>query len=192
MRRIIVLASLVSLLVGLAPLSASADFPYYTQFRDASGITVKAPSVVDPRALDVAVQVVEQMLRGRDDIRGRLVQQEAALAIIPKASFVTELPEFAGLSGRIDRNGNAYDSFAIRGLGAVRGQPVSATSEENLLGLPGDPFWAESIAHHEFAHAVMNLGFTTDDLDRWTQINYLNEYTIGGNRKVLINLRITK
>ena len=124
MRRIIVLASLVSLLVGLAPLSASADFPYYTQFRDASGITVKAPSVVDPRALDAAVQVVEQMLRGRDDIRGRLVQQEAALAIIPRDSFVTELPEFAWLSGQIDRNGNAYDSFAIRGLGAVRGDDL--------------------------------------------------------------------
>lgn len=110
------------------------------------------------------------MLRGRDDIRGRLVQQEAALAIIPKDSFVTELPEFAWLSGQTDRNGNAYDSFAIRGLGAVRGQPVTATSEENLLGLAGDPFRAESIAHHEFAHAVMNLGFTAADLGRWTQI----------------------
>jgi hypothetical protein len=142
---------------------------YYTQVRDASGVTVEASSAVDPRALDIAIQVVDQMLRGRDDIRVRLVQQEAALAIIPKDSFVTELPEFAWLSGQTDRNGNAYDSFAIRGLGAVQGQPVTATSEENLLGLPGDPFRAESVAHHEFAHAVMNLGFTTDDLSRWRQ-----------------------
>ena len=143
---------------------------YYAQFRVAEGITIEASSAVDPRALDIAVEVVTEMLRGRDDIMARLVEQEAAVAVIPKDSFVTELPEFASLSGRSDRNGNPYDSFAIRGLGAVRGQSVTATSEENLLRLPGDPFRAESVAHHEFAHAVMNIGFTTDDLSRWTQI----------------------
>ena len=110
------------------------------------------------------------MLGGRPDIRASLEEQRAAIAIIPQASYVTALPEFAYLSGGIDRNGNTYDSFSIRGLGAVQGQPVTATSEENLLQLPDDPFWCESVTHHEFAHAIMNLGFTPDDRARWSEL----------------------
>jgi hypothetical protein len=110
------------------------------------------------------------MLKGREDIRVRLVERKAALAIIPKGSYITALPEFASLSGKKDPNGSAYDSFAVRGAGAVIGQPVTATAEENLLKLPGDPFAAESVTHHEFAHAIMNLGFTEADHREWKAI----------------------
>ena len=136
----------------------------------ARGITIKAPAAVDPKALERAKEVIEQMLSGREDIRVRLVERKAALAIIPKGSYITALPEFASLSGKKDPNGNPYDSFAVRGAGAVIGQPVTATAEENLLKLPGDPFAAESVAHHEFAHAVMNLGFTEVDHGEWKAI----------------------
>ena len=110
------------------------------------------------------------MLSGDQDIRARLVTAGAAVSIIPQDAFVTTLPEFSHLSGRLDRNGNPYDSFSIRGLGAVQDQPVTATSEENLLGLPGDPFGAESVLHHEFAHAIMNLGFDPAMSAKWSEI----------------------
>jgi hypothetical protein len=134
------------------------------------GITIKAPRSVDPAAVAAAQRILGQMLHGRADIRTRLVDHHAALAIIPRACYITALPEFAALAGKKDPNANAYDSFAIRGAGAVPGQPVTATSEENLLKLSGDPFSAESVTHHEFAHAIMNLGFTQHDRDMWNAI----------------------
>lgn len=144
------------------------DPSYYTQGLNCFGITIKAPAIVHPLALEKAAIVVTEMFKGlRSDVAERLIEQRAAIAIIPVGSFVTSLPEFAYLSGQIDRNGNAYDSFEIRGLGAVPGQPVTATSEENLRGLPEDRWHAESITHHEFAHAVMNLGFSVEDQTRW-------------------------
>jgi hypothetical protein len=110
------------------------------------------------------------MLRGRADMAPRLAERNAALAIIPMGVFITALPEFAYLSGRTDANGNTYDSFAVRGAGGIPSQPVTATAEENLMKAPGDPFGQESITHHEFAHAIMNLGFTARDRRRWRSI----------------------
>ena len=143
----------------------------YAKFRETQGVVLKASEKVVDDALNTAVSIVDSMTASlRTDIKSRLVATQAALAIIPQDEFITALPEFASLSGQLDPNGNPYDSFAIRGAGAVIGQPVSATAEENLLGLPSDPFSAESITHHEFAHGIMNLGFDDADHERWTQI----------------------
>ncbi len=142
----------------------------YARTDSVRGITIKAPQIVDPAAIAAAKRILSQMLSGREDIRTRLVGHHAALAIIPRACYITALPEFVALAGTKDQNSNAYDSFAIRGGGAVVDQPVTATSEENLLKLPGDPFSRESVTHHEFAHAIMNLGFTQSDRDMWRVI----------------------
>ena len=149
---------------------ASTPLPFYTRFEEAAGIVIKAPESVAPQALQNAQEVVAQMLSGRPGIRDRLASRVAAVAIIPRDAYVTVLPEFSYLSGRLDRNREPYDSFATGGLGGVTGQPVTATSEENILMLPGDPFAGESILHHEFAHAIMNMGFTDEDRERWSTI----------------------
>lgn len=131
------------------------------------GIRIKAPSAVDPEAITLAQQVIDEMLRGSREVRARLVARKAELAIIPRNAHLTALPEFAYLAGQKDRNGSDYDSFDVRGAGGIIPQPVTATSEENLLKLPGDRWAAESIAHHEFAHAVMNLGFSDAEIREW-------------------------
>jgi hypothetical protein len=137
---------------------------YYTQRISILGILIQGPESVAPQALLEAKKIVAMMLEHiRPDIRERLASKKASLAIIPRDQFVTSLPEFSYLSGRFDINGNPYDSFRIRGLGAKR-QPVTATSEENLLKLFNDPFRTEDITVHEFAHAIMNLGFAPDDV----------------------------
>ena len=58
----------------------------------------------------------------------------------------------------------------MRGAGGIPSQPVTATSEENLLELKGDPFWQECITRHEFAHAIMNLGFSEAEKKEWAAI----------------------
>jgi hypothetical protein len=143
----------------------------YTQQFVEQGILIKAPASVDRSALSAAAVIVTQMLGNvRPDIRARLVASKAAIAITPKDRYVTALPEFARQSGRKDTTGREYDSFKIRGLGAVVGQPVTATAEENLLHLSGDTMKGMSVTHHEFAHAVMNIGFNKADRVAWEKI----------------------
>ena len=135
---------------------------YYTQYVEVKGIFIKANSKVDPRALESAKSILEIMLGGRPDIPKSLREKRAELAIIAKGDYITQLPEFSYLSGRIDPNGNQYDSFKVRGAGAIPTQPVTATSEENLLK-QDKTFWNEDITYHEYAHAIMNLAFTSSD-----------------------------
>ncbi len=139
---------------------------YYTQYLEAGGIWIKAAAKVDPRALHAAAATVDLMhARIRADFPPCLAETGAALAIIPKDEPVTTLPEFAPLKGKRDFTGRSYHSLAIRGLGAVKGQPVSATSEENLLNLPGDSHAGVDVTIHEYAHAIMNLCFSQADRD---------------------------
>ena len=146
--------------------------PYYTQILDVDGIRIKASSAVDPKALDVAANIVRLMLAHRPDIAQRMADAGASLAIIPKDRYITEIPELSYLQGRKDPNGNPYDSFTVRGAGGIRGQTTTVTSEENLLGLDEDRtrFWAEDITVHEWAHAIENLGFDGETESEWRQL----------------------
>lgn len=139
---------------------------YYTRYLAVAGIWIKAAAKVDPRALHAAAAKVDLMYaRIRSDFPPCLSEIGAALAIIPRDDPVTTLPEFANLKGKQDMAGRPYHSLDIRGLGAVKGQPVSATSEENLLNLPGDTHAFVDVTIHEYAHAIMNLCFNQADHD---------------------------
>lgn len=141
---------------------ATKPSPYYTQFVFAHGITVKASSEVAPKALIKAAESIAIMMLGlRHDIRACLTREGAAMAIFPQDDFVVALPEFARLKGEKVpySDGDLFDDFQ-GGVGAVKGQPVSATPERHLL-LTFIPH--SSVTIHEFAHAVMNLCFTQED-----------------------------
>ena len=143
---------------------------YYTQALLVDGVLIKAAAKVNADALAAAGDVIGWMLgTARQDVAACMEDMGAGLAIIPMDEFVTSLPEFAVLSGGSDFTGRTYDSFAIRGLGAVRGQPVSATSAETLLGggTPRDL----NVTVHEFAHAIQNLCFTPADDKKWGRLH---------------------
>ena len=158
-----------------SPVATPVVPEYYVQHREVLGIQIIAPESVLPLALERAVEIVMMMMSGRDGLAECMKSQRAALAIIPEGRFVTELPEFSYLSGENDSNGNPYDSLNIRGLGAIPGNPVTATSEENLLKRPSDKFWNENITVHEFAHALMNLCWSKSDRKLWTDLYNLSK-----------------
>ena len=146
---------------------AGAPSDYYTQALLVDGVLIKAAAQVDPTALTAAGDVIGWMLEtARDDIVACLARVGAGLAIIPKDEFVTTLPEFAWLAGNADFTGRTYESMAIRGLGAVEGQPVSSTSEESLIG--DDSQRDLNVTVHEFAHGIQNLCLTPDDDAKWS------------------------
>ena len=147
---------------------------YYTQYVPVKGIMVKAHESVDPAALRAGAEIVYGLLSGRKDIAECMPFEGADLAIIPRDQVSTDLPEFAHLAGTRDFTGRRRDTFEIRGLGGVRGNPVSAAGEEQLLGNwgpehPWYPFrgW---VAAHEYAHAVQNLCFTPGDHELWNDL----------------------
>ena len=146
--------------------------PYYTQSVDVDGISVKASQAVDPKALEAGADTVRVMLAHRPDMARRMAEAGAALAIVPKDRYITEIPELGYLKGRLDLNGNPYDSFTVRGAGGIPQQPTTVTSEENLLGLVEDRtrFWAEDITVHEWAHAIENLGFDDETRTKWRDL----------------------
>ena len=120
------------------PTPTAEPRPYYTQSVDVDGISVKASQTVDPKALEAGAETVRVTLAHRPDIARRMAEAGAALAIVPKSRYITEIPELGYLKGRLDLNGNPYDSFAVRGSGGIPQQPTTVTSEENLLGLVED------------------------------------------------------
>ena len=152
-----------------APVPTAEPGPYYTQSVDVDGISVKASRTVDPKALEAGADTVRVMLAHRSDLARRMAEAGAALAIVPKDRYITEIPELGYLKGRLDLNGNPYDSFTVRGAGGIPQQPTTVTSEENLLGLVEDRtrFWAEDITVHEWVHAIENLGFDDETRTKW-------------------------
>ena len=148
---------------------------YYGQFLSVNDVVVKAKDTVDSDALYAAGDMVSTMLSGRRDIGDCMANVGAGLAIIPKDEYVTALPEFSHLVGTSDFTGRPRDSFAIRGLGGVKSQPVSATSEEQLLGLPTDHYPHNRFPHiglitvHEFAHGIQNVCFNENDWEQWQE-----------------------
>ena len=144
---------------------------YYKQFMSVKGVTVKAAGEVAREAVEAGADIAETMLSGRDDIVHCLMGERAELAIIPRDEVVTSLPEYEYLQGTRDFTGRSRDSFHIRGLGGIPGQPVSSAGEEHLLGSldlkhPYQPFRG-LVAVHEFAHGIQNLCFTPEDHEKW-------------------------
>ncbi|MCY4558760.1 MAG: hypothetical protein OXF79_20760 [Chloroflexi bacterium] len=144
---------------------------YYEQYVNLGQVIVKAPAGVQPEALRKAAGIANVMLSGRSDIQECMARTGSQLAVIPKDRYVTDLPEYAYLAGRSDFTGRTYESFALRGLGAVKGQPVASGPEEQLIDdlddhHPRYPYIALSTAH-EFAHAIQNLCFNEQDHQTW-------------------------
>ena len=137
------------------------------------GILVKAPKNVHPMALKKAAFIVEKMLENADpEIIERLsptkledAKDVSQIAIIPAGSSLADLPEFKWLKGKLDINRVPYEK--VRGAGAVPGQPVSATSEENLMGYPTDAHKMWNVTCHEFGHAIERRAFTEEQHKIW-------------------------
>ncbi len=61
-----------------------------------------------------------------------------------------------------DKSADWWDRRA-RGLGGSETDPIASCAEENLLCFEGDPYAAENILIHEFAHALHLRGMNRLD-----------------------------
>lgn len=132
-----------------------ADF--YQKHLDVSGLPVLGSAKVSDTALREAAWIVCRVLDGRPDILTALAQNKVRLTVMAATEYTTDVPEHSQLTPRV------YWDRRARGLGATPDAPCVSCAEENLLDFRGDPYAAENILIHEFAHAIHETGLNTVD-----------------------------
>ncbi len=130
---------------------------YYEKYVDASGYPVISSGKVNDFALKEAAYLVDLMLAKRPDVRQAMVESGSRLIVIAHTEYTTDIPEYARLKPK-----DYWDARA-RGLGGSRTDPVCSCAEENMLAYPGDPYRAENILIHEFAHNIHLRGMVRVD-----------------------------
>ena len=141
---------------------------FYTQRASAKGFPIVASAKVSPYALKEAVFLVDQMLAHRPDIRAAMIKSGARMCIMAHNEYTTDLPEFVRL-GKSPMPGypgvapKDYWDARARGLGGSERDPFCSCAEENILAYAGDPYAAECILIHEFAHNLHLRGLANVD-----------------------------
>ncbi len=120
----------------------------------ANGYPILASAKVNDYALKEAGYLVNLMLARRPDVRQAMIQSGSRLSVMAYNEFTTELPGWQHLQPK-----DFWDARA-RGLGGSETDPLCSCAEENLLGYPGDPYAAENILIHEFAHNIHLRGMS--------------------------------
>jgi hypothetical protein len=141
---------------------------FYTQHVSANGFPIVASARVNPYALKEAAFLVDMMLAKRPDVRAAMIKSGARMCIMAHDEYTTDLPEFARMTEekrpdfpRLSAK-DFWDARA-RGLGGSETDPLCSVAEENVLGFAGDPYAAECILIHEFAHNIHLRGLLNVD-----------------------------
>lgn len=142
--------------VGPPPEALKLD-PFYKKHVSASGFPVVSSEKVNDFALREAAHLIDMMLAKRPDVRQAMIAGGSRMVVMAHNEYTTEIPEHSTLTPR-----DFWDARA-RGLGGSATDPVCSCGEENLLGFEGDPYQAECILIHEFAHHIHLRGMNVVD-----------------------------
>ncbi len=160
--RLVALFCLVSAAVAaVGPVTAPpADLkldPFYKKYVSAGGLPVVSSGSVNDYALLETAHLAELMLAKRPDVRAAMIANGSRIIVIGYREFSTDIPEYAHMKPK-----DYWDARA-RGFGGSLTDPVCSCAEENMLGYPGDPYAAENIFIHEFAHNIHLRGMVKLD-----------------------------
>ena len=142
--------------------------PFYKKHVSVDGFPILSSERVSDYALLEAAYLVDRMLDKRPDILRALIQSKTRFVVMGLHELTTQVPEHSDLEPK-----KFWDRRA-RGLGATPERPAASCGEENLLALPGDPYFTENILIHEFAHAIHHMGLDRVDpsFDRRLDVVY--------------------
>lgn len=131
--------------------------PFYGKCTMVGALPVLSSNDVDDYAHLEAAHLIGQMLAHRPELAGAIASTRTRFVIMAPGEMTTKVPEHADLAPA------AYWDKRARGLGATTSRPAVSCGEENLLQFPGDPYAAENILVHEFAHAIHEMGMSVLD-----------------------------
>lgn len=122
--------------------------PFYKKALVLEGIPIIGSENVSDYAFLECAWVVDHMLAGQDKIKRALVDNKVRIGIIAATEYTMDIPE--NKNPRMLARAAFHDRRS-RGLGGMK---LATCGEENLLSLHGDPYAAENITIHEFAHTI--------------------------------------
>ena len=131
--------------------------PFYKKYVSAGGIPVISSAKVSDYALLEAAYLIDRMLADRPDLARAIAAAKGRFSIMAVDEFTTDIPEHS-----LSKPAGFWNRRA-RGLGGMPRRPVTSCGEENLLRYKGDPYHAENILIHEFAHCIHHMGLRTVD-----------------------------
>lgn len=146
---------------------------FYKKYRDADSIPIVSSAQVPDEALDVAKEIVLEMLRKIPLVKNELISRKLRIAVMAQGEVTTDIPEHSDLY--IAFPATDWDQRA-RGLGATLVRPATSCAEENLLCYPTDRYLGENILVHEFAHSIHLLGLIYEDLTFVTRLRAAYEH----------------
>ena len=131
--------------------------PFYQKYFGVQGFPVVSSGKFSDFALKEAGYLIERMLGERPDLLAAITRSGVRFVIMAPDEFTTMVPEHSHLSPS-----DFWDKRA-RGLGSSPEHPAVSCGEENLLDYAGDPYAAENILIHEFAHTIHQQGLVVVD-----------------------------
>jgi hypothetical protein len=141
---------------------------FYTRIEWLRGLPIVASEKVNPYALKEAAFIGDLMLAKRPDVLAAMIKSGARLCIMSHDEYTTDLPEFKHMGDEPMKDfetfsGKDFWDARARGTGGSSTDPYCTCAEENVLGYPGDPYEAECILIHEFAHSIHLRGLNNVD-----------------------------
>jgi hypothetical protein len=133
--------------------------PYYTKFTWAREFTVLGSKQVSDEALLKANDTIRKMFAYRHDILKAIIADGARLVVLGQQEKLSDLPEFK------ERRKSA-DFAEVRYLDYTPALKLLVVPEENVVGLPGEPFAGKCLVVSLFARALYQVtGLRPVDLD---------------------------
>ncbi|HEY1379198.1 MAG TPA: hypothetical protein VGF55_20515, partial [Gemmataceae bacterium] len=127
--------------------------PYYTKFTWAREFPVLGSKHVSDEALLKANDTIRKLFAYRHDILKALIADGARLVVLGRGEHLGDLPEFKGPRGEA-----GFD--AVRYLDYAADRKLMVVPEENVLGLPTDPFMGRDLVIGVFARALHRVAGT--------------------------------
>jgi alpha-glucosidase len=113
--------------------------PYYAKFTWARELPVLGSKQVSDEALLRANDTVRKMFAYRHDVLKALIVDGARMVVLGRREKLSDLPELKGARDQAD-----FDE--VRSLDYTPRLKLMVVPEENVLGLPGEPFAGECVA----------------------------------------------
>jgi hypothetical protein len=126
--------------------------PYYTKFTWAREFTVLGSKHVRDEALLKANDTIRKMFAYRHDILKAMIADGARLVVLGMGEKLSDLPEF--------KEAKATDTAGfdeVRYLDYTPGLKLMVVCEENVLGLPREPFAGRSMVVSVFAKGLYQV-----------------------------------
>jgi hypothetical protein len=124
--------------------------PYYTKFTYAREFTVLGSKHVSDEALLKANDIIRKMFAYRHDILKAMIADGVRLVVLGRQEKLSSLPEFKDAKDRAD-----FDE--VRYLDYTPNLKLLVVPEENVLGLPQEPFAGKCMVVTVFARALYQV-----------------------------------